>query len=123
MRRRAAAIGFLAAAVAALSAQSTGRPTPLQAGDIVITGGQLFDSVRDTVVPNTGIVVRNGVLLEVGATLTAAISARRRWSDSARMSTCCPGLFDLHAHYAVDCSARDASTSTPPTRWSFSATA
>src|SRR5262249_52292061 len=70
MRQRAVAVGFLAAAaVAALSAQSAPRPTQLQAGDIVITGGQLFDSVRDTAVPNTGIVVRNGVLLEVGATL------------------------------------------------------
>ena len=61
------ALAILAAIVAAPAAQHV--PT-LQAGDIVITGGQLFDSVRDTLAPNTGIVVRRGIFLEVGANLT-----------------------------------------------------
>ncbi|HKV98969.1 MAG TPA: amidohydrolase family protein [Vicinamibacterales bacterium] len=102
MRQRAAAVGFLAAAVAALSAQSASRPIALQAGDIVIAGGQLFDSVRDTVAPNTGIVVRNGVLLEVGATLDGRDLSQAQVVRLGADEYVLPGLFDLHAHYAVD---------------------
>ena len=103
----AAVIGVLALAVAALSAQSAGRPTPLHAGDIVITGGQLFDSVRDTVVPNTGIVVRNGVLLEVGATLGGRDLSQAQVVQLGADEYVLPGLFDLHAHYAVDLFGED----------------
>jgi len=103
MRQRAAVVGFIAAAaVAAAAAQSAPRPTPLQAGDIVITGGQLFDSVRDSVVPNTGIVVRNGVLLEVGATLDGRDLSQAQVVRLGADEYVLPGLFDLHAHYAVD---------------------
>ena len=103
MRQRAAVAGFIAAAaVAALAAQSAPRPTPLQQGDIVITGGQLFDSVRDTAVPNTGIVVRNGVLLEVGATLDGRDLSQAQVVRLGADEYVLPGLFDLHAHYAVD---------------------
>ena len=35
----------------------------------VIIGGQLFDGVSDALVPNAGIVVRQGLLHEVGANL------------------------------------------------------
>jgi imidazolonepropionase-like amidohydrolase len=74
----------------------------LQAGDIVLTGGQLFDGVRDTLVPNTAIVVRRGIFLEVGANVngrdTSAATVVRLSPDE----TILPGLFDLHAHYAVD---------------------
>jgi imidazolonepropionase-like amidohydrolase len=74
----------------------------IQAGDIVIVGGQLFDGVRDTLVPNTGIVVRQGIFLEVGANLAG------RSLDSAQVvrladdETILPGFFDLHAHFAMD---------------------
>ena len=44
--------------------------------DVVIRGGWLFDGIRDTRVRNTGIVIRNGVLAEVGAELAAGC---RRW--------------------------------------------
>src|SRR5690242_17918576 len=75
---------------------------PLQSGDLVITGGQLFDSVRDTLVPNTGIVVRNGVLLEVGATLAGRDTSAARVVKLEPGETVLPGFFDLHAHYAID---------------------
>jgi hypothetical protein len=48
-------------------------PGALRAGDIVLRGGWVFDATGDQAVRNTGIVVRNGALLEVGA----AGSARR----------------------------------------------
>ena len=75
---------------------------PLQSGDIVITGGQLFDGVRDTLVPNTGIVVRNGVLLEVGASLANRDVSAARVIRLPADETILPGFFDLHAHYAID---------------------
>jgi imidazolonepropionase-like amidohydrolase len=89
------------AAVAALSAQSL-RPIALRAGDIVITGGRLFDSVRDTAVANTGIVVRNGVLLEVGASLDGRDLSQAQVVRLGQEEYVLPGLIDLHAHYAVD---------------------
>ena len=75
---------------------------PLQAGDIIITGGQLFDGVRDTLVPNTAIVVRRGILLEVGANLTDRDTSAARVVTLELTSTVLPGFFDLHAHYAID---------------------
>ena len=99
MRRVLLAVLTLLLAVSLPAAQHV---TPLQAGDIVITGGQLFDSVQDTLVPNTGIVVRNGVLLEVGASLAGRDVSNARVVQLAVGETVLPGFFDLHAHYAID---------------------
>ena len=75
---------------------------PIQSGDVVITGGLLFDGVRDTLVPNTGLLVRNGVLLEVGASLGNRDVSTARVVTLAADETILPGFFDLHAHYAID---------------------
>jgi len=93
--------------VLAVSVPAAQHVIPLQASDIVLTGGQLFDSVRDTLVPNTGIVVRNGVLLEVGATMTARELNGARVVQLAAGDTVLPGFFDLHAHYAIDLFGED----------------
>src|SRR5262245_21207456 len=75
---------------------------PIQAGDIVITGGQLFDSVGDTLRPNSGIIVRRGILLEVGANLNGRDTSAAQVIRLDNDQTILPGFFDLHAHYAVD---------------------
>jgi imidazolonepropionase-like amidohydrolase len=75
---------------------------PIQAGDIVITGGQLFDGVRDTLAPNTGLIVRHGILLEVGASLARRDLGTATVVKLAPDETILPGFFDLHAHYAID---------------------
>ena len=93
--------------VLAVSVPAAQHVIPLQASDIVLTGGQLFDSVRDTLVPNTGIVVRNGVLLEVGATMTARELNGARVVQLAAGDTVLPGFFDLHAHFAIDLFGED----------------
>ena len=93
--------------VLAVSVPAAQHVIPLQASDIVLTGGQLFDSVRDTLVPNTGIVLRNGVLLEVGATMTARELNGARVVQLAAGDTVLPGFFDLHAHYAIDLFGED----------------
>ena len=84
--------------------QTTGAQTPvaLQRGDVVITGGRLFDSVRDTAVPNTGIVIRRGIFLEVGANMAGRDTSAAEVVTLGADETVLPGFFDLHAHYAVD---------------------
>src|SRR4029453_16981494 len=75
---------------------------PIQSGDVIITGGQLFDGVRDTLTPNTGIIVRQGILLEVGARLTGRDVGQAKVITLSPDETILPGFFDLHAHYAID---------------------
>src|SRR5579862_2785734 len=75
-----------------------------RAGDIVITGGQLFDGVHDNLVPNPGLVVRRGIFLYVGH-LPDSMSAPGSPAQAVHLDagqTILPGLFDLYAHYAVD---------------------
>jgi imidazolonepropionase-like amidohydrolase len=74
----------------------------IQAGDVIITGGQLFDGVADDLAPNTGIVVRHGLLLEVGASLAGRDLGAAQVVKLAPDETILPGFFDLHAHYAID---------------------
>ena len=66
--------------------------------DVVIRGGWLFDGIRDTRVRNTGIVIRNGVLAEVGAELGSVSTAGARVIDLDDDMTILPGMVDLHAH-------------------------
>ncbi len=93
--------GLTALLVVAASMSAEQRPTP-QVGDIVITGGRLFDGVRDTLMPNSGILVRHGTLLEVGADLSGLDLSATRVVRLGADETVLPGLFDLHAHYAID---------------------
>ncbi|MCZ6596793.1 MAG: amidohydrolase family protein [Planctomycetota bacterium] len=75
---------------------------PVQERELVLTGGRLFDGVREDLVANTGIVIRGGKLVEVGADLDGreleGVEVIRLEDDE----TVLPGLFDLHAHYAMD---------------------
>ncbi|HYN06007.1 MAG TPA: amidohydrolase family protein [Vicinamibacterales bacterium] len=99
-------LGVLAVLLGAtqLAAQNI---APIQAGDIVITGGQLFDGVRDTLTPNTGLIVRSGILLEVGASLAGRELGTAQVVKLAADETILPGFFDLHAHYAIDLFGQD----------------
>src|SRR5688572_10031681 len=74
----------------------------LQRGDVLITGGRLFDGVRDTLVANTGIVIRRGIFVEVGANLAGRDTSAAEVIALGADETILPGFFDLHAHYAVD---------------------
>lgn len=103
LRAGTLAVPIVVALAAAVSqAPVTQNLPPIQAGDIILTGGQLFDGVRDTLVPNTGILVRNGVLLEVGASFTGRDTTAAQVIRLADGETVLPGFFDLHAHYAID---------------------
>ncbi|MBX6363523.1 MAG: amidohydrolase family protein [Gemmatimonadetes bacterium] len=72
-----------------------------QEPDVVLTGGRLFTATGDATVPNPGILVRAGKILRVGGDLSIAAPGARR-IELADSETVIPGLFDLHAHYAMD---------------------
>ncbi len=82
--------------VPSLAAQS---PAP-QPGDLVVLGGRLWDGTGDQARPNPGILVRNGTILRVGGFGEPGRAVEAIRLDDGHFVM--PGLFDLHAHYAVD---------------------
>jgi imidazolonepropionase-like amidohydrolase len=98
--RLCAVLAVLATTLSA--SQAPQNIPPIEPGDIVITGGQLFSGTGDTVVPNTGIIVRRGIFLEVGAHLGGRDLSRAQVVQLGSDETILPGFFDLHAHYAID---------------------
>lgn len=97
---RAAVLVTIAAV--ALGAAQQSSPFALRAGDVVITGGDRFDTAREAMVPNTGLVVRSGILVEVDADLSSRDLTPAHVVRLADDRFVLPGLIDLHAHYAVD---------------------
>ena len=74
----------------------------LYAQATVIEGGHLFDGIADDVVPNPGILIQNGKFLEVGFQNG---NHRSLVVDTIKLTGndyIIPGMFDLHAHYAMD---------------------
>lgn len=80
------------------------EPAPTLAGDVVvISGGSLFDGVAEEVVPNPGIVIADGRFEAIGAeAASAALANGAEPIEIEDAQVILPGLFDLHAHYAVD---------------------
>ncbi len=76
--------------------------SPLVAEDIVLRGGWLFDATGDSVVRNTGVVIRAGKFFEVGADLAGRDLTGHEVIDLSGDEYILPGIFDLHAHYAID---------------------
>lgn len=72
-----------------------------QERDLLVTGGWLFAATSDQRIANPGILIRAGKILRVGGDLTVAAAD----AETMRLTgeeTIIPGMFDLHAHYAVD---------------------
>lgn len=71
-------------------------------GQLVIRGGWLFDGVSEARRPNSGIVVRNGRIVEVDADLGQQVLSAAEVIDLDDSDTILPGMIDLHAHYNLD---------------------
>jgi imidazolonepropionase-like amidohydrolase len=71
-----------------------------EADDLVVLGGKLWDGTSDGARPNPGILVRNGTILQIGPTDPLGSGAEAVLLDDDHFIM--PGLFDLHAHYAID---------------------
>jgi len=69
-------------------------------GDLVVLGGRLWDGISDGARPNPGILIRNGTIMRVGGVDPMGTGAEALLLDDDHFVM--PGLFDLHAHYAVD---------------------
>jgi imidazolonepropionase-like amidohydrolase len=69
---------------------------------VIIRGGWLFDSVSDERRPNTGIIIRDGKIVEVDADIQQQILNTANVIDLAETDTILPGMIDLHAHYNLD---------------------
>src|SRR5689334_9394973 len=84
-----------AAAAVALSALSPRAQTPSSstAPEVIVRGGWLYDSIGSARVRNTGIVVRAGKFLEVGANLEGRNLAAARVIDLDDNATILPGFF------------------------------
>lgn len=68
------------------------------AATVMASGGRLWDGTADSDRANPGILVRNGTILAVGVEPDERAESLALPDDAFVM----PGLFDLHAHYAVD---------------------
>lgn len=75
--------------------------SPLAAQSGFVRGGDLFDSVSDTLRRNPGIWIAGGKILALGPREEAELEGVPV-IDVPDGHTILPGLFDLHAHYAVD---------------------
>jgi len=94
------AVAICLSAIATLTApmQALAQWSASGGDELVIRGGWLFDSVSDTRRPNTGIVIRNGKIVEVDADTSGATDV----IDLQASDTILPGMIDLHAHYNFD---------------------
>ncbi len=71
-------------------------------GKLIIRGGWLFDGVSETRRRNSGIVIRNGIIVEVDADVRLEILSASAVIDLTDSETILPGMIDLHAHYNFD---------------------
>jgi imidazolonepropionase-like amidohydrolase len=72
-----------------------------QERDVLVTGGWLFTSTSNQRIRNPGILIRAGKFLRVGGDLSIA-APNAQTVQLADSETAIPGLFDLHAHYAME---------------------
>ena len=104
MTLRSRSLTFLALFTGASLVPGMGHDLAAQvvprAGDLAVIGGRLWDGTGDTARPNPGILVRNGTILAMGVFDTSVEGVEVLQLDSRHFVM--PGLFDLHAHYAVD---------------------
>ena len=87
------------ALAAGLGAQA---PTQPQAGDTVLRGGWIVDVAQGRAVRNAATIVHAGVLLAVNVPAAGMNLTGAQVVDLGADEYILPGLFDLHAHYAVD---------------------
>lgn len=65
---------------------------------IAITGGTLIDVVSGKPMPNTTVIIENGIIKKIGEAGKVKIPAGAKVID-AKGKTILPGLWDMHAHF------------------------
>ena len=97
----ALALGLTLAA-AACGGGEEGRVDDLAGATLAIRGGWIFTGQGDAFEPNEGVLIRDSVIVGVHVNLAEADLAGIQVLDLTENDYIIPGLFDLHAHYAVD---------------------
>jgi imidazolonepropionase-like amidohydrolase len=75
------------------------QQAPAAPPDLVLRGGMLFDAVRTDAIPNPGILIRAGKIMQIDGAIDAPYAQVVQLGNDEFIL---PGFFDLHAHYAVD---------------------
>jgi imidazolonepropionase-like amidohydrolase len=88
---------LIALVIPALAESQAPDPQP---GTTAIIGGVLWDGIADVARPNPGILIQNGTILRLGVAPAEVGAATVVLLEDDQFIM--PGLFDLHAHYAVD---------------------
>ena len=102
MIRRLSVLAYTLLHAASTAASASAQTTSVRPGDLVLRGGWVFDATSDTVRPNRAIVIRQGKLFDVDAGLEGQDLGAATVITLGDDAYILPGLFDLHAHYAVD---------------------
>lgn len=74
----------------------------VEADQLVIRGGWLFDGISDTRRRNSGIVIENGKITNVDIKDEQQSLANATLIELEDSDTILPGMIDLHAHYNLD---------------------
>ena len=88
-------VSFIAVQVSAESNKAEAEP-------LLIRGGWLFDGVSDTRRRNSGILIRDGKIVDLDIQAKADSSGYTKVIVLADSDTVLPGMIDLHAHYNLD---------------------
>jgi len=105
MTVRAARLVSLAVLISAMTVwafPAAGQWAQAPPREVVIVGGWLFDAVGDRRVHNTGIVIRDGKFVEVGADLSDRYFPAAQIIELDDGATILPGMIDLHAHHNMN---------------------
>ncbi|MGN6394855.1 MAG: amidohydrolase family protein [Mucilaginibacter sp.] len=87
------------AAVYGMDLFTKSMPKSTAAGKIIaITGGTLIDVVSGKPIPNTTVIIENGMIKKIGETGKVKIPSGANVID-AKGKTLLPGLWDMHAHF------------------------
>jgi len=86
----------------AAGSQGCGPSQQPDSETLIIRGGWVFTGTTDEFETNLGLVIRDSVLISVNQPLGAQDLAQAEIIELADDAYIIPGLFDLHAHYAVD---------------------
>ncbi|MGH7575473.1 MAG: amidohydrolase family protein, partial [Longimicrobiales bacterium] len=90
-------------AACAVTACASGERQDDAVGDVlVIRGGWLFDGTGEEAVRNRGIVIHDSVFADVNVDVSETALEGARVIELTDDEFIIPGMFDLHAHYAVD---------------------
>lgn len=73
-----------------------------ESGSLFIRGGWLFDGIGDTRRRNSGILIREGKIVDVDVPAKLQNSTHFTVIELTNSETILPGLIDLHAHYNMD---------------------